>query len=177
MVTKTGCKSTITNSYRAIQTNLYRSCALTSHPQPGVVVACVDPSWCAFTFQETTADQRAWLYALPERLTPAPGILACLGTPSSGLHNLLEDPCHGVLMPSPLSAIPERLAEDGMAASVVRCGHSHQASAIHMPGDGPLAVNPGSLGPPGFRVTRGLVVRLTLLSGIESSDRTTGRQR
>ena len=28
-----------------------------------------------FAFQETTADQRAWLYALPERLTPTPGSL------------------------------------------------------------------------------------------------------
>ena len=145
--------------------------------QPEVVVASPDPSWCAFAFQETTADQRARLYALPERITPAPGILACHGTPSSDLHNLLEDPRQGVLMPSPLSAIHERLAEDGMAARVVLCGHSHQASVIHMPGDGPLAVNLGSLGLPGFRVTRGLVVRLTLLSGIESSDRTTGRQR
>ncbi|MCA3388048.1 MAG: metallophosphoesterase family protein [Roseomonas sp.] len=108
-----------------------------------------------FAFQETTADQRAWLYALPERITPAPGILACHGTPSSDLRNLLEDPRHGVLMPSPLSAIRERLGEDGMAARVVLCGHSHQASVIHMPGDGPLVVNPGSLGLPGFRVTRG----------------------
>ncbi|MCA3415335.1 MAG: metallophosphoesterase family protein [Roseomonas sp.] len=145
--------------------------------QPGVVVASPDPSWCAFAFQETTADQRAWLYALPERLTPAPGIHACHGTPSSDLHNLLEDPRHGVLMPSPLSAIRERLGADGMAARVVLCGHSHQSSVIHMPGDGPLVVNPGSLGLPGFLVTRGLVVRLTLLSGVDSSDRTTGRQR
>ncbi|MFM7418196.1 MAG: metallophosphoesterase family protein, partial [Alphaproteobacteria bacterium] len=42
-----------------------------------------------------------------------------------------------------------------MAARVVLCGHSHQSSIIHMPGDGPLVVNPGSLGLPGFRVTRG----------------------
>lgn len=108
-----------------------------------------------FAFQETTADQRAWLYALPESITPAPGILACHGTPSSDVRNLLEDPRHGILMPSPLSAIRERLGEDGMAARVVLCGHSHQSSIIHMPGDGPLVVNPGSLGLPGFRVTRG----------------------
>jgi hypothetical protein len=145
--------------------------------QPEVLVASPDPSWCAFAFQETTADQRAWLYALPERITPAPCILACHGTPSSDLHNLLEDPRHGVLIPSPLSAIRERLGEDGMAAHAALCSHSHQASVIHMPGDGPLAVNLGSLGPPGFRVTRGLVMRLTLLSGIDSSDRTTVRQR
>jgi len=108
-----------------------------------------------FAFQETTADQRAWLYELPESLMPAPGVLACHGTPSSDVRNLLEDPRHGILVPSPLSAIRERLGEDGMAARVVLCGHSHQSSVIHMPGDGPLVVNPGSLGLPGFRVTRG----------------------
>ncbi|MCA3292284.1 MAG: metallophosphoesterase family protein, partial [Roseomonas sp.] len=78
-----------------------------------------------FAFQETTADQRAWLYELPERLMPAPGVLACHGTPSSDVRNLLEDPRHGILVPSPLSAIRERLGEDGMAARVVLCGHSH----------------------------------------------------
>ena len=144
--------------------------------QPEVVGAYPDSSWCTFAFQGISADQRAWLYALPERVTPAPGILARHGTPATDLQPLLEDPRHGVRMPAPLAAIREGPGEDGMAASVVLCDHSHQASVIHMRGDGPLVVNPGSLGPPGFRVTRGLVVRLTLLSGIDSSDRTSHRQ-
>jgi hypothetical protein len=60
-----------------------------------------------------------------------------------------------MLMPSPLSAIRERLGADGIAARVVLCGYSHQSSVIHRPGDGPLVVNPGSLDQPGFQVTRG----------------------
>jgi len=105
-----------------------------------------------FAFRETTADQRASLDELPESLTPAPGVLACHATPASDVGNLLEDPRHGILVPSPLSAIRERLGADGMAARVVLCGHSHQSSIIHLPGDGPLVANPGSLGLPGFRV-------------------------
>ena len=42
-----------------------------------------------------------------------------------------------------------------MAPRVELRGHSQQSSVIHMPGDGPLVVNPGSLGPPGLRMTRG----------------------
>ena len=57
-------------------------------------------------------------------------------------------------MPAPLESIRERLGEVGLAARVVVCGHTHQASVIRVPG-GPLVVNPGSLGLPGFRITRG----------------------
>lgn len=104
-------------------------------------------------YAETTAAQRQWLGTLPERITPAPGVLACHGTPYSDTQNLLEDPVGGRLVPTPLETLRERLGEDGMSARIVLCGHSHQASVIRVP-DGPLVVNPGSLGLPGFRITR-----------------------
>lgn len=108
----------------------------------------------AVAFAETTPAQRDWLLALPERILPAPGVLACHGTPGSDTQNLLEEPQGGRLVPSPLEVIRARLGEEGMAARVVLCGHSHQAGVVRVPG-GPLVVNPGSLGLPGFRVTRG----------------------
>jgi predicted phosphodiesterase len=112
------------------------------------------PGQDAVAFAETTADQRAWLFTLPERIVPAPGVLACHGTPYSDLQNLLEEPVGGRLVPAPLETLRERLGEDGMAARIVLCGHSHQAGVVRIPG-GPLVVNPGSLGLPGFRITRG----------------------
>lgn len=105
-------------------------------------------------YDETTPDQRAWLHALPTRIEPAPGVLACHGTPLSDTDNLLEMPEGGRLVPLPLEEIRRRLGADGLAARVVLCGHSHQAGVIRIPG-GPLVVNPGSLGLPGFRITRG----------------------
>jgi predicted phosphodiesterase len=110
----------------------------------------------AFAHGETDAEQRAWLGGLPDRLHPAPGVLACHGTPSSDTTNLLEEPAHGHLGPAPPGLVRERLGAEGNAATVVLCGHSHLPSIVRLPGgDGPLVVNPGSLGCPAFRVTRG----------------------
>lgn len=108
----------------------------------------------AVAFAETTPAQRAWLGALPARIDLAPGVLACHGTPDSDVENLLEEPREGRLAPAPMTTIQARLGEAGRAARVVLCGHSHQAGVVRLPA-GPLVVNPGSLGLPGFRVTRG----------------------
>jgi predicted phosphodiesterase len=108
----------------------------------------------AVAFAATTPDQRAWLHGQATRLAPAPGVLACHGTPDSDTQNLLEDPVGGRLVPAPLPVLRDRLGADGMAARIVLCGHSHQSAVIRVP-DGPLVVNPGSLGLPGFRITRG----------------------
>jgi predicted phosphodiesterase len=106
----------------------------------------------AFAYKQTTAEQRAWLGALPTRITPAPGVLACHGTPDSDVVNLLEEARVGHLVPAPWRDIRDRLGEAGMAARVVLCGHSHQVSVVQLPEGGPLIVNPGSLGLPAFRV-------------------------
>ncbi|GGG31599.1 metallophosphoesterase [Caldovatus sediminis] len=108
----------------------------------------------AFAHGELTPDQRAWLGGLPTRLLPAPGVLACHGTPGSDTANLLEEPADGHLRPAAPEVVRARLGADGLAARVVLCGHSHQASVVHLPDGGPMVVNPGSLGCPAFRVTR-----------------------
>ena len=108
----------------------------------------------AIAYARTTPDQRAWLRDLPRRLHLAGGILACHGSPDSDVQNLLEEPRGGIFVPSPLADIRARLGEDGMAARVVLCGHSHRYEVMQVPG-GPLVINPGSLGLPGFRVGKG----------------------
>lgn len=100
-----------------------------------------------------TASQRDWLMALPETLEPAPGVLAVHGTPTSDVQNLIEEVVAERLRPAPMAVLRERLGGRGMAARVVLCGHSHRTGMVQVP-DGPLVVNPGSLGLPGFRISR-----------------------
>jgi predicted phosphodiesterase len=97
--------------------------------------------------------QRAWLMALPTSLEPAPGVLAVHGTPSSDVENLIEEVVAERLRPAPVAVLRARLGEAGMAARLVLCGHSHRAGMVQVPA-GPLIVNPGSLGLPGFRISR-----------------------
>jgi predicted phosphodiesterase len=108
----------------------------------------------AIAFNGTTPEQRAWLRDLPRHLHLAGGILACHGSPDSDTQNLLEEARGGLFVPSPLADIRARLGEAGLAAKVVLCGHSHRYEVMQVPG-GPLVVNPGSLGLPGFRVGKG----------------------
>ena len=108
----------------------------------------------AIAYNGTTPEQRAWLRDLPRSLHLAGGILACHGSPDSDVQNLLEDARGGVFVQSPLPDIRARLGEAGLAARVVLCGHSHRYEVMQVPG-GPLVINPGSLGLPGFRVGKG----------------------
>lgn len=102
---------------------------------------------------ELSAAQRGWLMDLPLLLEPAPGVLACHGTPQSDVQNLIEEVVEGRLREAPIAVLRERLGAAGMAARVVLCGHSHRAAMVQVPG-GPLVVNPGSCGLPGFRISR-----------------------
>ncbi|MBR0673672.1 metallophosphoesterase family protein [Neoroseomonas soli] len=104
-------------------------------------------------YEGLTASQREWLMELPLTLEPAPGVLAVHGTPSSDVQNLIEEVVAERLRPAPMAVLRERLGGAGMAARVVLCGHSHRTGMVQVPG-GPLVVNPGSLGLPGFRISR-----------------------
>jgi predicted phosphodiesterase len=104
-------------------------------------------------FDELDAAQRGWLMGLPVALEPAPGVLAVHGTPESDVQNLIEEVVAERLRPAPVAVLRERLGEAGMAARVVLCGHSHRPGMLQVPG-GPLVVNPGSCGLPGFRISR-----------------------
>ncbi len=104
-------------------------------------------------YDELSADQRRWLMDLPVSLEPAPGVLAVHGSPGSDVQNLIEEVVAERLRPAPMQVLRDRLGEVGMAARVVLCGHSHRTGMVQVPG-GPLVVNPGSLGLPGFRISR-----------------------
>lgn len=104
-------------------------------------------------YDELSSDQRGWLMDLPTALEPAPGVLAVHGAPGSDLQNLIEEVVAERLRPAPMQVLRDRLGAAGMAARVVLCGHSHRTGMVQVPG-GPLVVNPGSLGLPGFRISR-----------------------
>jgi predicted phosphodiesterase len=104
-------------------------------------------------FDELSSDQRSWLMGLPTMLEPAPGVLAVHGSPTSDVQNLIEEVVAERLRPAPMAVLRDRLGVAGMAARVVLCGHSHRTGLVQVP-DGPLVINPGSLGLPGFRISR-----------------------
>lgn len=104
-------------------------------------------------YDELSSDQRRWLMDLPTSLEPASGVLAVHGAPGSDLQNLIEEVVAERLRPAPMQVLRDRLGAAGLAARVVLCGHSHRTGMVQVPG-GPLVVNPGSLGLPGFRISR-----------------------
>jgi predicted phosphodiesterase len=104
----------------------------------------------SFAYANTSPAQRAWLGALPQTATVAPGVLACHGTPASDLKYLVEAVSGGRMVRSRPEKIADRLA--GLDARIVLCGHSHRADLVRLP-DGRLMLNPGSVGCPAYRVT------------------------
>ena len=100
-----------------------------------------------YTRAQLSAEQRAYLGALPltHRLTD--GVLMCHGTPADDYTFLLEDRDDGRLICSRPADVTKRLA--GHAADLVLCGHSHHAHMVWAP-PGTLVLNPGSVGCPIF---------------------------
>ena len=103
----------------------------------------------AFAAARLTAAQRDWLATLPPVLTPAEGVLACHGTPADDLTYALE------VVAAPQRLRPATAAEAAArigptpGAGLVLCAHSHLARMVRLP-DGRVAVNPGSIGQPGY---------------------------
>lgn len=100
-----------------------------------------------YAHSELNQDHRSWLGALPAFAEADLGILACHGTPADDNQYLVEEPLEGRLVRSHPVTIRERLGD--IQARVVLCGHSHQQHLIQLP-DGPLIVNPGSVGCPSY---------------------------
>ena len=86
-----------------------------------------------------------WLGSLPPIAEADPGIVACHGTPANDNQHLIEEKSDCRLVRAHPSAIRKRLGD--LRASVVLCGHSHQQHLIKL-ADGPLILNPGSVGCP-----------------------------
>ena len=93
------------------------------------------------------ADHRHWLGALPTSADAGNGIFACHGTPTNDNQYLIEEVSEHHLVRAHPSTIRERLGD--VQARVVLCGHSHQQHLIQLP-DGPLILNPGSVGCPSY---------------------------
>ena len=100
-----------------------------------------------YAFSQLGQDHRSWLGVLPTSADAEHGILACHGTPSSDNQYLVEEVIGRRLVRANLSTITERLGD--IQARVVLCGHSHQQHLIQLP-EGPLVLNPGSVGCPSY---------------------------
>jgi predicted phosphodiesterase len=109
-------------------------------------IASKPGSWERFPIQEMPPDVCRALAALPPTLEPAPGVLACHGTPASDLTYLLDDVANGAMMLAPTAVIAERLGN--VSAGLVLCGHSHIPRAVQI--GRRLLVNPGSVGCPAY---------------------------
>lgn len=103
----------------------------------------------AFAHARLTPAHRAWLAALPPLLRPAEGILACHGTPASDLTYALEvlDGPEALRRARPAEAAARIGPTPG--TTLILCAHSHLPRLTRLP-DGRLALNPGSVGCPGY---------------------------
>jgi predicted phosphodiesterase len=101
----------------------------------------------SFAYAQLSPRQRARLGAFPVTRMIAPGVLAFHATPLRDDAYLLDDIQAGRLVRANPRAIQARLGT--VDARVVLCGHSHRPDVVQLP-DGPLIVNPGSVGLPAF---------------------------
>jgi diadenosine tetraphosphatase ApaH/serine/threonine PP2A family protein phosphatase len=101
----------------------------------------------SFAFDALDAAQRESLAHLPFRMTVLPGIEAFHATPRHDERYLLDEIREGRMTRADSTRIGERLGK--IDARIVLCGHSHRAELVQIP-DGPLIVNPGSVGCPAY---------------------------
>jgi predicted phosphodiesterase len=93
-------------------------------------------------------EQRAALHALPISIDVTDDILAIHGTPNDDSAFLADDVRFDEIVPTSRLLLIDRLGS-AISRSVILCGHSHRQSLIQVP-DGPLILNPGSVGCPVF---------------------------
>jgi predicted phosphodiesterase len=105
-----------------------------------------------YTFGELNDAQRRWLRDLPATLRLDPDIFAVHGRADDDNQYLLEDIEQGRLVRAGADAIAQRLGRTD--AALVLCGHSHQQHMVRVP-DGPVVLNPGSVGLPAYRDPEG----------------------
>jgi putative phosphoesterase len=100
-----------------------------------------------YAHSQLNQDHRSWLGALPASAHVDCGILVCHGTPADDNQYLVEEVSDGRLVRATLATIRERLGH--VQARMVLCGHNHQQHFIQL-ADGPLVLNPGSVGCPSY---------------------------
>jgi predicted phosphodiesterase len=100
-----------------------------------------------YAYDALSAEQRAWLGALPAIADAGNGIAAFHARPDDDNAYLIEDISDGRLVRATLATIAARLG--GVAAEIVLCAHSHHPHVIRLP-TGALLLNPGSVGCPAY---------------------------
>ena len=100
-----------------------------------------------YAHSQLNQDHRAWLGALPTSGETEHDVFACHGTPNDDNQYLVEEVSDGRLVRARLATIQKRLGD--VRARAVLCGHSHQQHLVQLP-DGPLVLNPGSVGCPSY---------------------------
>jgi predicted phosphodiesterase len=106
-----------------------------------------------YTRNEINEAQRRWLEELPATLRLDGNILAVHGRADDDNSYLLEDIERGRLVRADAAAIAQRLGRTD--AALVLCGHSHQQHMVRLP-DGPVVLNPGSVGLPAYQDPSGI---------------------
>jgi predicted phosphodiesterase len=106
-----------------------------------------------YTYGALDEAQRRWLRDLPATVKLDPDILAVHGRPDDDNSYLMEDIEQSRLVRAPADVIAQRLGRTD--AALVLCGHSHQQHMIRLP-DGPIVLNPGSVGLPAYRDPTGV---------------------
>ncbi|MDC7708147.1 metallophosphoesterase family protein [Vogesella indigofera] len=99
-----------------------------------------------YAFDQTSPLQRAWLASLPGALRLG-DVQLTHGSPYSDLQYLLDDIVAANLVPASRETVAQRLGQT--SATLVLCGHSHMPRLLQLP-DGPLLLNPGSVGLPAY---------------------------
>jgi predicted phosphodiesterase len=106
-----------------------------------------------YTFGALDEKQRRWLGDLPATLRLDPDILAVHGRANDDNSYLLEDIEQGRLVRASADTVAQRLGPTD--AALVLCGHSHQQHVMRLP-EGPVVLNPGSVGLPAYRDPEGI---------------------
>ena len=106
-----------------------------------------------YTYGALDEAQRRWFGDLPATLKVDADSFAVHGVPDDDNRYLLEDIEQGRLVRAPADAIAQRLGRTD--AALVLCGHSHQQHMVRLP-DGPIVLNPGSVGLPAYRDPTGV---------------------
>jgi len=102
----------------------------------------------AVAYEQLSEADIAWLATLPAIRVEANEVFMCHGTPRSDTTYWLEAVgSDGGVFRKDLTEIRRDL--DGLPHALFLCGHSHLPRALRLP-DGPLIVNPGSVGCPGY---------------------------
>jgi len=105
-----------------------------------------------YTYGALDETQRKWLRDLPATVKLDSDILAVHGLADDDNRYLLEDIERGRLVRASAETIAQRLG--GSGAALVLCAHSHQQHMVQLP-NGPLVINPGSVGLPAYRDPEG----------------------